>query len=113
LLLAGSLIAPLSLLTPWLALALFLVGLGWNLCYIGGSSLLADALGAAERGRIQGASDLLVNLGSATGSLSSGVILAAASYSALGLAGAALALIPLAVAAAQLRAGRAAAAAGD
>ena len=51
LLFAGSLLAPVSLLTGWLALALFLVGLGWNLCYIAGSALLADILAATERGQ--------------------------------------------------------------
>jgi MFS family permease len=105
---AGALIAPLSLLTPWLALALFLVGLGWNLCYIAGSSLMADALAPAERGRVQGASDLMVNLASATGSLLSGLILARLGYGALCLLAAALALLPMAVALPQLRAARAA-----
>jgi MFS family permease len=105
---AGALIAPLSLLTPWLALALFLVGLGWNLCYIAGSSLLADALTSAERGRVQGASDLMVNLASASGSLLSGLVLARLGYGPLCLFSAALALLPLVAALPQLRAARAA-----
>jgi MFS family permease len=105
---AGALIAPLSLLTPWLALALFLVGLGWNLCYIAGSSLLADALTSAERGRVQGASDLMVNLASASGSLLSGLVLARLGYGPLCLFAAALALLPLVAALPQLRAARAA-----
>jgi len=97
LLIAGSLIAPLSLMTGWLSLALFLVGLGWNLCYIAGSSLLSDILAPAERGQVQGANELVVNLASAGSSLGSGFILAAFGYSTLGLAGAALALLPLAL----------------
>jgi MFS family permease len=48
LLIAGSLLAPVSLMTAWLALALFLVGLGWNLCYIAGSSPLWDVLAPAD-----------------------------------------------------------------
>lgn len=95
LLIAGSLMAPLSLQTVWLALALFLVGLGWNLCYIAGSSLLSDLLTPVERARIQGANELAINLASATSSLSSGIILALLSYSALGLSGAVLACVPL------------------
>jgi predicted MFS family arabinose efflux permease len=71
------------------------VGLGWNLCYIAGSSLLSDTLAPSERSRVQGANELVVNLASATGSLSSGVILAYAGYTALGGAGAALAALPL------------------
>ncbi len=111
---SGALIAPLSLLTPWLALALFLVGLGWNLSYIAGSSLLADALTPAERGRVQGASDLMVNLASASGSLLSGLVLARLGYGPLCLFAAALALLPLLVALPQLRAaGAATVAPGD
>ena len=108
-LIAGSLLAPTSLMTPWLAMALFLVGLGWNLCYIAGSSLLSDILAPAERGQIQGLNELVVNLASALSSLSSGVILAYFGYAALGATGAALALLPLivlawqALAAARLR----------
>src|SRR3954470_7079548 len=96
LLITGSLLAPVSLMTAWLALALFLVGLGWNLCYIAGSSLLSDVLAPTERGQVQGANDLIVNLVSAASSLSSGVILALIGFGAMCLLGAALALIPLA-----------------
>jgi MFS family permease len=96
LLIAGSLIAPTSLMTAWLALALFLVGLGWNLCYIAGSSLLSDILAPAERPRVQGASELVVNLASAISSLSSGVILAYGGYTTLGVVGALLSLFPIA-----------------
>ncbi|MCS6889848.1 MAG: MFS transporter, partial [Chloroflexus sp.] len=73
-------------------------GLGWNFCYIAGSSLLADAITPAERGAVQGASDLLVNLGSAVGSLSSGFVLAGFGYLILCLIGAVLSLAPLSAA---------------
>jgi MFS family permease len=106
LLIVGSLIAPLSLQTVWLALGLFLVGVGWNLCYIAGSSLLADSIMPSERGRVQGASDLLVNLGSAAGSLSSGVILAATGYTVLCILAALFSLVPLAVALTRMQAVR-------
>jgi MFS family permease len=106
LLIVGSLIAPLSLQTVWLALGLFLVGVGWNLCYIAGSSLLADSITPSERGRVQGASDLLVNLGSAAGSLSSGVILAATGYTVLCILAALFSLVPLAVALTRMQAVR-------
>ena len=36
-----------------LAFALFLLGLGWNFCYVGGSTLLSDCLSQGERARIQ------------------------------------------------------------
>ncbi|MBP8164570.1 MAG: MFS transporter, partial [Anaerolineales bacterium] len=57
-----------------LGVALFLLGLGWNFCFVGGSTLLADQLSPAERARTQGFNDLLVGLASAAGSLSSGFI---------------------------------------
>src|SRR3989441_4185037 len=57
-----------------LSVALFLLGLGWNLCYVGGSSLLSDQLSPPERARTQGFNDLLVGLASAAGSLGSGSV---------------------------------------
>ncbi|NJN18490.1 MAG: MFS transporter [Oscillochloris sp.] len=112
-LIVGAIVGPLSLQVFWLAVALFLVGLGWNLCYIAGSSLLADSLTAGERGRVQGASDLLVNLGAATGSLGSGVVLANFGYGALCLLGGLFALLPLLMAAGRMRADRTIPAVGD
>lgn len=81
-----------------LALALFLLGLGWNFCYVGGSTLLTDQLTPEEQSRMQGVNDLLVGLASAAGGLGSGFVFAALGYQAMGVVGAALALIPLAAA---------------
>lgn len=82
-----------------ISIALFLLGLGWNFCYVGGSTLLADQLAPAERGRTQGFNDLLVGLTSAAGSLGSGVVFAAIGYGAMALVAAAAALVPLTLAA--------------
>ena len=79
-----------------LGLSLFLLGLGWNFCYVGGSTLLADQLSPAERARTQGSNDLLVGLASAAGSLGSGIIFAALGYNVMALVSGAIALIPLA-----------------
>lgn len=78
-----------------LGVALFLLGLGWNFCFVGGSTLLADQLSPAERARTQGFNDLLVGLASATGSLSSGFIFAALGFNTMAWISAAFALIPL------------------
>ncbi len=78
-----------------LAVALFLLGLGWNFCYVGGSTLLADQLSPAERSNIQGVNDLLVGLASAAGSLGSGLVFAAFGYAIMAYAGAFLAGLPL------------------
>lgn len=79
-LILACLLAPLSYELLPLASALFLTGLGWNFCYIGGSALLADQLSPAERSRTQGFNDLLVGMVSALGSLGSGAIYAAMSF---------------------------------
>lgn len=101
-LMAGCVIAPLSLDTPWIALGQFCVGLGWSGCYVAGSALLADALGAAERARLQGANDAVVNVASAAGSLGSGLLLATAGFTVLAAVGFAVALLPLLAAFASL-----------
>lgn len=80
-----------------LAFALFLLGLGWNFCYVGGSSLLADQLSPEERARTQGFNDLLIGLVSAFGGLFSGVIFANIGYIAMGYVGALAALVPIAL----------------
>jgi MFS family permease len=97
-LILSCLAAPLSPHVLPIAVSLFLLGLGWNFCYVGGSSLLSDQLSPAERARTQGFNDLLIGLSSAVGSLLSGVVFAAAGYAAMGMVGAIAALIPLALA---------------
>ena len=73
-LIVASIMAPVSTSFANLATSLFLLGLGWNLTFVGGSSLLSDALKHGERGRIQGASEVLIALAAGTGSLSTGPV---------------------------------------
>jgi MFS family permease len=80
-----------------IAISLFLLGLGWNLCYVGGSTLLADQLSQSEGSRMQGVNDLLIGLASAIGSLGSGFVFAAVGFQIMGFVGAAFAIIPLVV----------------
>ena len=94
-LLLACLTAPLSPNVLPLAVSLFLLGLGWNFCFVGGSTLLADQLSPAERARTQGQNDLLVGLASATSVFSSGLIYDATSYTVISLMAGALSLIPL------------------
>jgi MFS family permease len=79
-----------------LTLALFLLGYGWNLGFVAGSTLLTRGLALGERTRVQGVADGLVWSSAAIASLMSGVIVAGASYTTLGLLGVAL-LVPPAV----------------
>jgi MFS family permease len=78
-----------------LAVATLFLGLGWNFCFVGGSTLLADQLSPAERSRTQGFSDLLVGLASATASLTSGFVFAATNYTIMSIVAGGLSLIPL------------------
>ena len=94
-LLLACITAPLSPNVLPLGVALFLLGLGWNFCFVGGSALLADQLSPLERSRTQGANDLLVGLASATGSLGSGIVFAASNYTVIAIVSGVLALIPL------------------
>jgi MFS family permease len=86
--------------TTLLAIALALLGLGWNFGLLAGTAMLTDATPLARRARTQGSADLSVALAGATGSMSSGFVVAGTSYATLALAGGALALllVPLLVA---------------
>jgi MFS family permease len=75
-----------------LAVALVLLGLGWNLGLVAGTALLTDAVPLERRARTQGTVDLGVALAGATGGIGSGLVVAAAGFSTLGIAGALLAL---------------------
>jgi MFS family permease len=86
--------APLSPEVLPLSVSLFFLGLGWNFCFVGGSALLADQLSPLERSRTQGTNDLLVGLASATGSLTSGLVFAATSYTVIPILAGILALVP-------------------
>jgi MFS family permease len=91
-------IAPLSPGVLPLAGALFLLGLGWNFCFVGGSTLLSDLLSPAERARTQAANDLLIGLATAAASLGSGLIFAFTSYTVMGIVGVVVSLVPLGLA---------------
>ena len=93
-LLLACITAPLSPDVFPLAVALFLLGLGWNFCFVGGSALLSDQLSPVERSRTQGMNDLLVGLASATGSLGSGIVFAASNYTIIAIVAGVVAFIP-------------------
>ena len=80
-----------------LAGALFLLGLGWNFCYVAGSALLADQLRPEERATTQGFNDFLIGTASAAGAISSGVVFDAIGYTVMGWLAAAVSLVPLAL----------------
>lgn len=82
-----------------LALALALLGLGWNLGLVAGTAIITDTVPLATRAKTQGTVDVSIAIAGATGGMGSGLMVAATSYPALALAGGVLALAVVPVAA--------------
>jgi MFS family permease len=97
LMIASLVLASVSSSVVLIAVALFLLGLGWNMCFVGGSALLADHLTPMERSRTQGFNDLLIGLVPAMGSLGSGVVFASMGFVMVNMVGVAFALVVVAV----------------
>jgi MFS family permease len=98
---AGATLLAAGLIAAWappesvamLVLALVLLGVGWNLGLVSGTTLVTDAVPLATRARTQGVVDLGIALAGAAAGLSSGLIFAATSYATLTLLGGLLALL--------------------
>lgn len=95
---AGAVTAPLFDNPLYNGASLFLVGLGWSLCYVAGNVVLADVSRTLERGRVIGANDLLAGLTAAVASLTGGLLLGGAGYLTVGTVGLVLGLVPLVLA---------------
>ncbi|MET8701964.1 MFS transporter [Kitasatospora sp. NPDC004723] len=78
-----------------LALALALLGLGWNLGLVSGTAMITDAAPLATRARTQGTVDVAIAVAGATGGLASGLVVSTGGYAVLSLAGGLLALAVL------------------
>nr|WP_281376966.1 MFS transporter [Deinobacterium chartae] len=85
-----------------MGLSLYLLGLGWNFCFVSGSSLLVRAVMPEDRLRAQGAADVVVWSCAAAGALGGGVLMATAGFVAVAALGGIASLGAL-VAAATLR----------
>lgn len=83
--------------TAYRAVTLLLLGYAWNLCFVGGSAVLAEGVAPAERSRLEGAVDAAVWGIAALAGLLSTVILAAGGYALLTAAAGLLVLVPAAV----------------
>lgn len=75
---------------------LIFLGLGWSASTVSGSALVADLVTGAARARIQGRTDLTMNLAGAFGGAASGLVLAMVGYSGLAWAAGVLVLLILA-----------------
>jgi MFS family permease len=87
-----------------LTLALFLLGLGWNLGFVAGSSMFSAGLEIHERTRVQGVADALIWSSAAAASLGSGLVMAVVGYTALGILGAGITAVIIVVLAMHRRA---------
>jgi len=63
--------------------ALFILGVGWNFMYVGGSALLTECHTPAERAKTQAANDFMVFCTMAISSLSSGLLMHASGWNAV------------------------------
>ncbi len=59
----------------YFSLSLIALGLGWNFCFLSGSSLLTKVHSESEKGKVQGLNEFIVFGLSAVGSFAAGVIL--------------------------------------
>lgn len=67
-------------------LALILLGLGWNLTFVGATALVVEGLRPVERTRVQGINDLVIFTSTALASLAAGRVLAQFGWGTLNLA---------------------------
>jgi MFS family permease len=84
--------------TPFVAAALILLGIGWNLGLVGGSALITDAVAPERRPQTQGAADLVMGLTGALGSLTAGPLFHAGAFGLLGAGAGALGVLLMIVA---------------
>jgi MFS family permease len=100
---AGALAAAAAHDAMMFALALALLGVGWNAGLIAGSTLLASAVPLAHRPRAEGAGELGMGFTAATATAIAGPVVGWAGYATLAVAGAcaAAALAPLLIAVAR------------
>lgn len=80
-----------------LTVGLFLLGLGWSLTLVSGSTMLTGGVPAAERPGVQGAADLVMGLCGALGGGLSGIVVGTLGYPWLSVLGAVVATLLAAV----------------
>lgn len=80
-----------------LSLALFLLGYGWNLVFVGGSAILSRELPEDQRIQLQGAVDAVVWGTSAFASFGAGLLFGLGGYQLVAVVGGVLVLVPFTV----------------
>ena len=74
-----------------IALALFLLGVGWSMASISGSAIISAATPPEQRARTQGVADMTMGIVGGIGGTISGIVLGTVGYRPLSLIGAAIA----------------------
>ena len=81
-LLSGHVLLAIALVVAYLGIelenfsvALAFIGVGWNFCFIGGTSLLVRSYKTSEKSKVQGLNETLVYICQGTASLSAGAVL--------------------------------------
>jgi predicted MFS family arabinose efflux permease len=85
-LIASAIAALLGITFGHFAVALILLGLGWNFGFIGGTTMLTDCYRPSERGKVQALNDFGISALMAVASLSSGALLAEWGWGAVSMA---------------------------
>ena len=82
-----------------MAIALVMLGLGWNFGLVGGSALLTDAIAPERRAQSQGAADLVMGLTGVSGNIVAGPLFHAGAFGVLGLGAATVGVLMMLLAA--------------
>jgi MFS family permease len=80
--------------TALLLVTLFVLGYGWNLAFVSGSSLLTGGMGSELRARLQGRVDSISWGSGAIASIGSGIVYQATDYRMTSLIGLLLLIVP-------------------
>lgn len=91
----AALLADVELL--FVAPAMLIVGVGWNVSFVAATAMLADATAPVERAGLLGFTDFLAMGSSAIASLLAGVVIGAVGIDALVALGVAVAMIPVVI----------------
>ncbi|MFO0993345.1 MAG: MFS transporter [Hyphomicrobiales bacterium] len=86
LLVGSAIVAMLGIDFANFAIALILLGLGWNFGFIGGTTLLTGSYAPSERAKVQGFNDFAISVTMAIASLASGKLLSGLGWNAVNLA---------------------------
>lgn len=86
-LVGGAILSAVETSALGLGIALYLIGLGWNFCFVTGSALLAKNLEPGIRVRFEGTADVLVWLCAGASTLGGGVLVGVYDYPVVGVMG--------------------------